>query len=67
MRSRNDAKKYAATSRLPGIKPLLGHFETMEESKSMGEKAPLFWMRELAPNVELRGDEVGRPNGGASG
>ena len=54
-RNRNDPAKYAATCLLPGIKSLLGHFETKEKAAEVAEKAVAHWLGKLPSNAELRG------------
>ena len=49
-RNRNDPKKYAATCLLPGIKSLLGHFETREKAAEVAEKAVAHWLGKLPSN-----------------
>lgn len=49
-KSRNDPKKWAATCRLPGIKDLLGHYETSDVAKERVENAVRHWLSQLPQN-----------------
>lgn len=42
--SKTDPEKYKATCGLPGIKSILGHFETEEEAKRQAEIAVTHWL-----------------------
>lgn len=44
---RDDPKKYAAKCRLPGIKSLLGYYETIDSAKVMVEMAVHHWFRAI--------------------
>ena len=44
---RGDPKRYAAKCRLPGIKSLLGYYETLDSAKGMVEKAVHHWLRAI--------------------
>jgi hypothetical protein len=46
-RPRNDPLKYAAKCMLPGIKSVLGHFETEAEAKDSVERAVTLWLSKL--------------------
>lgn len=50
-RNKNDPRKWAATCTLPGIKSLLGHFDSEEIAKEMAEKAVTHWLGKLPSNV----------------
>ena len=45
--SRDDPKKYTSECRLPGIKSLLGNYETIDSAKEMVEKAVHHWFRTI--------------------
>ena len=49
-RSKEDPKKWEATSRLPGIKPSLGRFAKEEEAMEAAEKAVKHWLSGLPSN-----------------
>ena len=44
---KGDPKKYVAKCRLPGIKSLLGYYETVDSAKEMMEKAVHHWFRAI--------------------
>lgn len=50
-RTKGESKNYAAKSRLPGLKEVLEHFETMELAKDRVEKATRYWLRNLLSNA----------------
>ena len=52
-RNRDDPAKYAATCLLPGIKSVLGHFETREKAAEVAEKAVTHWLGKLPSNAQV--------------
>lgn len=50
LRSRDDPKKYEATSTLPQIKINPSHFLTSEEAKAKVEYAIKFWFKHINDN-----------------
>ena len=53
-RSKDDEKKWKATSRLPGIKENLGHFVKDEQAREAAEKAVKHWLAGLPDKPELQ-------------
>jgi hypothetical protein len=48
-RSKSDGPEtaYKATSDMPGIKPVLGTYETIEQAKAKAESVATYWMEGL--------------------
>lgn len=44
--SKGDPKKYKVYCSLPGLKEVIGHYETEEEAKQNLEQAVTFWFKE---------------------
>ncbi len=70
-KNRNDPAKYAATCTLPGIKNLLGHFETEEKAIETAENAVKHWLNKLPSNAPAQrtgaeGDRSGAATGSTS-
>ena len=49
--SKSEQFKYAATCELPGIKKVLGHFNSIEEAKKATERAVAHWLSKLSSGV----------------
>lgn len=49
--SKSEQFKYTATCKLPGIKDVLGHFNSIEEAKKATERAVAHWLSKLSSSV----------------